>query len=256
MSLLGVVRSSLVRQQFRPATALRTTANRFSKLRYMSSSTNNPNDDYEDEDEDDLDTPIRDSNDPIVYESPFAMLTTRLKAVSISSAVVGAIGVPMLIHFYSGEVPALGQYAVGGSTMLAACGSTVAINFCFAPYIHTLEKVPVRKCSAPTVDEGTEKSTTAPLEEDRAAQEFLVKATWRNFTLMKQETVFDPAVDVTEYDGIRPFCNFVAKDVPMYIHPEILHDDALRTQLLGEEVSKRYSMPNKDNRKDDEDELF
>jgi hypothetical protein len=108
------------------------------------------------------------------------------------------------------------------------------------------------------VEQSDTSEETPPQEvvADQANEKFLIKAVWRNFMLMKQETIFDPAVDVTEYKGIRPFCNFMAKDVPMYIHPEILLDDALRTQLLGEEVSKRYSMPKKEKREDDEDELW
>ena len=186
--------------------------------------------------------------DNVVYEAPFSVLTTRLKAVSVTSAALGAFGIPFLLHFYAGDVPEIGQYALGGTTMLAACGSTTAVNFCFAPYVHTLEKVPVRQCHA--------KVENADETECRPGQQHLVKATWRNFMLMKQETVFDPATDVTEYKGIRPFCNFVAKGVPLFVHAEILLDDDLRKQLVGEEDAKKYNMPTKENRKDDEDELF
>lgn len=188
------------------------------------------------------------TNAELLYEGPFSVLTTRLKAISITSAVVGAIGVPVVIALYSGDVPAVGQYAMGGTTMLAACGSTTAVNFCFAPYVHTLERVPVRQCHG-------EEETSEQVEE-RAAQEYLVKATWRNIFVMKQEVVFDPATDVTEYGGFRPFCNFMAKDVPLFVHPESLMDDELRKQLLGDSEAKKFNMPDKENRKNDEDELF
>lgn len=184
----------------------------------------------------------------LIYEGPFSVLSTRLKAVSISSAAVGAIGIPVLIALYSGDVPEIGQYALGGTTMLAACGSTAAVNFCFAPYVHTLERVPMRKCQG--------KEETPEEVEARAAQDYLIKATWRNMFVMKQETVFDPATDVTEYKGIRPFCNFIAKGVPLFVHPEVVMDDNLRKQLLGEKEAARYNMPDKANRKYDEDELF
>jgi hypothetical protein len=191
-----------------------------------------------------------DSDQPsnVVYEAPYSGITTRLKAVSISSASVSAIAIPLLLHFYSGDIPQIGQYALCGTTMFAACGSTIAVNFCFAPYVHTLEKIPVRKCHA--------KVESAEQADCKPGQHHLIKATWRNFLLMKQETVFDPALDVTEYKGIRPFCNFVAKGIPFFIHMEILMDDELRKQLVGEKEAKRYNMPNKDMRKNDEDELF
>jgi hypothetical protein len=184
----------------------------------------------------------------VVYEAPFSALTTRLKAVSLGSAALGAFGIPILIHLYSGDVPAIGQYALGGSTMLAACGSTVGINFCFAPYVHTLEMVPVRKCQG--------KIESVNEINCRPAQHQLVKATWRNFLLLKRETVFDPYVDVSEYKGIRPFCNFMAKGIPLFIHAELLLDDELRKQLLGEKEAKKYNMPSKEQRNHDDDELF
>jgi hypothetical protein len=190
-----------------------------------------------------------DAHEPqVIYEGPFAVLSTRLKAVSISSAVVGALGVPLLIAFYGGDVPALGQYALGGTTLFAACGSTVAVNFCFQPYVYTLERVPVRSCRA--------KKETSEEVQQKAAQQYLVKATWRNFLVMRRETVFDPATDVQPYKGIRPFCNFVAKGVPLFIHPEVLLDDKLRLQLLGAKEAQKYNMPNKPKRVQDEDELF
>jgi hypothetical protein len=52
---------------------------------------------------------------------------------------------------------------------------------------------------------------------------------------MKVETVFDPKTDVEQYSGIRPFCNFVAKGIPLYVHPELILDDELRVDLVGEE---------------------
>lgn len=184
----------------------------------------------------------------VVYEAPYSGITTRLKAVSISSASVSVIAIPLILHLYAGDIPQIGQYALCGTTMFAACGSTVAVNFCFAPYVHTLEKIPVRKCHAKV--ESEEQTDCKP------GQHHLIKATWRNFLLMKQETIFDPALDVTEYKGIRPFCNFVAKGVPFFIHMEILLDDRLRKQLVGEKEAKKYNMPDKEMRKNDEDELF
>lgn len=164
-------------------------------------------------------------NSQVVYEGPFAQLAFRLKAVSITTAVVGIVGIPILIVLYSGDVPVAGQFAVGGSALLGAAGSTVAMDFVFGPYISTLERVPVRQCHS---------SKEESLEEQRAAQEWLLKATTRNILAMKIETVFDPTTDVTPYSGIRPFCNFLAKGRPMFVHPGLILDDSLRAQLVGD----------------------
>mmetsp|Transcript_24792 Transcript_24792/g.36695 ORF Transcript_24792/g.36695 Transcript_24792/m.36695 type:complete len:239 (+) Transcript_24792:93-809(+) len=186
----------------------------------------------------------KDSDDKseIFYEGPFAGMSTRLKAVSITSAVVGAFGVPTLLFIYSGDVSQLGQFAVGGTATAAACGSTVLVHYFFTPYVHTLERIHVNRA----IDETTSEPTSN--------QKNLIKATWRNLFVMKQETIFDPSIDVTPYDGNRPFCNFFVKGIPLYVHPELVMDDTVRKNLLGE-TAEQFNMPDKENRSDDEDEL-
>mmetsp|Transcript_20327 Transcript_20327/g.41220 ORF Transcript_20327/g.41220 Transcript_20327/m.41220 type:complete len:268 (-) Transcript_20327:199-1002(-) len=171
----------------------------------------------------------------ILYEGPFAALSLRLKRVSITSAAVSLFGVPLLVALHGGDVPAAGQMAVGGSAILAATGSTVALSYCFSPYVHTLESISVAE------EEG---ANVAPGE--------LVKATTRNILAMKVETVFDPSKDITYPSNNRPFCNFAAKGVPMYVHAEMIHNEKLRTQLLGEvkEVQEKLK------KNDDDDEFL
>lgn len=173
----------------------------------------------------------------VIYEGPFAQLAFRLKAVSITTALVGVVGIPFLIMIHSGDVPVAGQLAVGGSAILGAVGSTVAMDFVFSPYISTLERVPVRQCHS-----NKEESS----EEQRAAQEWLLKATTRNILSMKVETVFDPTTDVTPYSGIRPFCNFLAKGRPMFVHPDLILDDTIRAQLVGDDEEQKPKQTKED----------
>ena len=86
----------------------------------------------------------------ILYEGPFADLALKLKVVSVTSAALGIVGIPILMSLHTGEVPPIGQIAVGGSAMLGAVGSTVAMSFVFSPYISKLERVPIRQCHAET----------------------------------------------------------------------------------------------------------
>lgn len=164
-----------------------------------------------------------------LYEGPFAALTLRLKRVSISTAVVSLVGIPLLIKLHGGDVPATGQLAVGGTALLAATGSTVAMSFCFSPYVHTLEKVVIRKCSS----SGQTEEECEEEELPEFKQQCLIKATTRNILGMKVETVFDPITDVERSNSSRPFCNLQAKGMPLYIHPELLYNEPLRTQLLS-----------------------
>jgi hypothetical protein len=132
---------------------------------------------------------------------------------------------PLLIALHGGDVPAAGQVAVGGTACFVAIGSTLAMSFCFSPYVHTLEWI------SPPIKSHTDGSSE---ESSSAADPILLKATTRNIIAMKVETIFDPAKDIMPAPGSRPFCNMVAKGVPMFIHPELLYDETLRTQLLGE----------------------
>lgn len=183
----------------------------------------------------------------IVYEGPFASLALRLKRISITTAAASLVGIPMLMTFGS-NLPASGQLAVGGTAIVAATGSTAALSFCFSPYIHTLEWIPVRQCKV------VSSTTSAQYEDDEQyndsnngsedqpstcqskCQKMLLKATTRNVFSIKVETVFDPDVDVThDPKTYRPFCNFMVKGKPFFIHPELIKDDLLRMQLLGKE---------------------
>jgi len=189
----------------------------------------------------------------IFYEGPFAPMSLRLKFVSISSAIIGVFGVPTLIYMYSGDIPQAAQYALGGSTMFTACGSTVAVHAFFTPYVHTLEHVNIRQCRNNNGEKDIEEHSIT----NTANQEKLVKATWRNLFVIRQETVFDPAKDATPYkNGMRPFCNFSVNGIPFYVHPELIMDDVLRKHLLGDEVAKKFNMPGERVRENDEDELM
>lgn len=181
-------------------------------------------------------------NSKLLYEGPFASLALRLKLVSITSAGLALVGIPLLISMHTGDVPLAGQLAVGGSAMVGAVGSTVAMSFVFSPYVTMLERVPVRLCHAKQDDDSDSKQNVT----EQAAQEWLLKATTRNMLAMKVETVFDPQTDIASYAGIRPFANFTAKGVPMYVHPDLILDDELRTQLVGEQETTKHQKPVKD----------
>ena len=64
----------------------------------------------------------------------------------------------------------------------------------------------------------------------------LIKATTRSIFTLSIETIFDPHTDVV-YKGVAKkinglFCNFIAKGVPLYVHPGLVRDMKLRTLLV------------------------
>ena len=118
----------------------------------------------------------------LINESPFAALTLKLKRVSLTSAVIGINGLPILSIFYgAGDVPATGQLAVIATTGATAVGSTILLGYCFSPCVHTME-----------------------LLSDDSNGELKVKMVTRDILARQLETMFDPATEDT-----RPFCNFM-----------------------------------------------
>ena len=104
--------------------------------------------------------------------------------------------------------------------------------------------------------------TTAAEEEDQEeggdgdddSKERWVKATTRNLLSMQVETIFHPQYDVIhagQFKTYRPFCNFQVKNngkqVPLFVHPQMVHDAQLRLWLLGEEPVEAESNNGEEN---------
>ena len=184
--------------------------------------------------------------EPIVlYEAPFAALTLRLKRLSLTSAVIGIVGLPTLSFVYGAadSVPATGQVAVLATAGLTAVGSTALLGYCFSPYVHTLERV--------VADDG------AGEENNKLDNNQLIRMVTRDILARKVETVFDPTKDVAapSSSNSRPFCNFMVKGLPFYIHSQLIHNDELRVQLVGEE-KRQHEVDTKNKTKTDDDEFL
>ena len=169
----------------------------------------------------------------IVYNSILGGSVTRLRTVSLLTGVVGSIGLPLIIAFKGGDLPSTGMLAVALTFVAGSLGSTAAVYYVFSPYIFTIERIPIRKCHYPkAVMEGEEAPTDAETQENKKeCKETLLKAISTSLFLTRTETVFDPATDVVPYKGLRPLCNFIAKGIPMYVHPEFVYDETLRRVL-------------------------
>ena len=68
-------------------------------------------------------------------------------------------------------------------------------------------------------------------------EDLLIKATTRKIFALPVKTIFNRYTDVV-YEGVvkkinRPFCNFIAKGVLLYVNPELVRDVRLRALLVG-----------------------
>mmetsp|Transcript_9477 Transcript_9477/g.20039 ORF Transcript_9477/g.20039 Transcript_9477/m.20039 type:complete len:286 (+) Transcript_9477:113-970(+) len=186
----------------------------------------------------------------LLYEGPFASLTLKLKRISLTSAAIGLIGLPAISLFYgAGSVPASGQIAVIATAGITAVGSTALLGYCFSPYVQRLERLP---------DDANDPNATK--DDDDASNKNLLRITTRDIFARKIETVFDPATDVSPppSNNSRPFCNFMVKGMPMYVHPELLQDRELRVKLVGEdpEMTEEGEITVEKKKKLEDDDIF
>lgn len=172
-------------------------------------------------------------NDALIYEGPFKELTLTLKRISVTTCAIGFVGIPMIVYAQnqiSSTMSVTAQIVVASTTMLAACGSTIALSFCFSPYVHTLKY---------TKEEEEKINESEKKEKD---EELLMEAVTCNILGMKVKTIFNPSIDITSPNK-RPFCNFIAKGIPMYMHPTLIEDDVVRKQLF---LDAADTLPKKD----------
>ncbi|KAL9188695.1 hypothetical protein ACHAXT_007073 [Thalassiosira profunda] len=205
--------------------------------------------------DDAADKPIAKLDDPqeddplVVYEGPFASLTLTLKRISLTSAVVAIVGLPALSVFYGadGSIPATGQMAIIATAGITAVGSTALLGYCFSPYVHTLERL----------SGGVAKADGNATADAADGNESSVRIVTRDVLARRVETIFDPATDVTPppSSNTRPFCNFMVKGLPMYVHPELIHDYKLRVQLVGEEPQQEGAEERNKQKLDDDEFL-
>jgi hypothetical protein len=167
---------------------------------------------------------------PLVYESPLGSVVTKLRTVSLATALIGTAGVPSLLAI-KGAVPEVGMLAMALMFVTGSMGSTAAIHFVFAPYVYRIETIPVRQCSYQSKDGEDQNDTLVPEDAESVnvvpkAKDVLLRAWTRSLFLRNREIVFDPEMDVVPYSGMRPLCNFVAKGFPLYVHPGTFWLDA------------------------------
>lgn len=194
------------------------------------------------------------SKNETVYHSPLGHVVTRLRGVSLATGLIGSIGLPLIVAAKGGDLPSTGLLAVGMTFVAGTMGSTAAIHFVFSPYVYTIERIPIRLCLYKKKKEAELKENGVDISEEQLAamvsdktnqRPMLYKAVSKTLFLTRIETVFDPACDVTPYQGLRPMCNFTAKGRPLYVHPEYVYDTKLReTMQLGAETEAK---PMKDN---------
>ena len=81
-----------------------------------------------------------DGESVVVYESPFGSLVTRLRYISLLTALAGSLGLPIVVAL-KGTVPTGGFLALCLSFGTGTWASTAAIHYVFKPYVFSIERM-------------------------------------------------------------------------------------------------------------------
>ena len=76
----------------------------------------------------------------VVYESPFAGMVNRLRAITLLTALAGSVGLPVVVAL-KGTVPSAGFVALCLSFGTGSLASTAAIHYVFSPYVFYIERM-------------------------------------------------------------------------------------------------------------------
>ena len=186
-----------------------------------------------------------DSEPELLYEGPMNPLISALKTFSLSSAVLSAVGLPGIMIFKGLDVYSGVHIAMVGTTVAGSIASTLGLQWIFSPYVYTLESIPV---PSSTPEEGNHDNKTTTTTETRRSDKSLLKATTRSIFLMPVVHVFDPETDIqgVPSGNIRPFCSFLAKSKPLYVHEQMIEDRTIRRHLFINNATPIQQIKNPD----------
>lgn len=208
-----------------------------------------------------------DEEDTLLYEGPMKRMITTLKVFSLSSAVLSTIGLPGMMLVKGIDMYTTVHIMMVGTTVMGSIGSTLGLQYIFAPYVYTLERIPRSSIVEPAEENSADGNEEAPTAAAAAAVDtnadtpkpiekgdFLLKATTRSVFAMNVIHIFDPQTDITGVPGgtIRPFCSFFANGKPLYIHEQMIQDPKLCQNLFIDNATpiKQHKNP------DPDDDLF
>ena len=190
------------------------------------------------------------TNYAVRYDGPLKDLISRLKMVSITGCVLSVCVLPALVFLKHGDLPNARQATLGTVATLGAVGSTAALQFVFGSYVLELQSVYL-PTTITSNDENSNADPKASNINNNDTNRLIFEATTRSvFGFWTTTHRFDPlnGQDVQPYThGVRPFANFTAKGIPLYVHPNLL-DPTTRILLQIPTPSTRISED------DDEDE--
>lgn len=163
-----------------------------------------------------------------VYEGNFSSTLKRLKRISATTCVLSLVGMPVLLANSTESVPLVGQLAITGTAIAAACGSTALLHWCTKPYVHKFQ-VMVSTASKSPGDVAND------IPDVLAADPELCRVEIIDIISRSKAIQFGPSTIKPQPNAWQPFVNFSAtdEDLLLYVEPLEFEHEQLLQKILG-----------------------
>ena len=163
----------------------------------------------------------------LVYKGKFSFKLKILKRFSITSSLVGGIGIPAIISLGLTNLPPVGQFAVGGVAVVATFGSTILLQLLTHPYVLSLYELKKPSTTIPEVNKEEK-----PIKES-TDREFIIRSL--NVIGIEKETKFKlKDAEVIREASIHPFASFRVNKKFFYVHSDSIIDEQLKRSLTND----------------------
>jgi len=167
----------------------------------------------------------------LIYKGKFSFKLKILKRFSITSSLVGGVGIPTIISLGLTNLPPVGQFAVGGVAIVATFGSTILLQLLTHPYVlslYELKKPSIEPISIKEINQ--EVKTIIKESNDR---EFIIRSL--NVIGIEKETKFKlKDAEVIREASIHPFASFRVNKKFFYVHSDSILDEQLKRSLTND----------------------
>lgn len=170
----------------------------------------------------------------LIYTGKFSFKLKLLKRFSITSSLVGGVGIPTIISLGLTNLPPVGQFAVGGVAMVATFGSTLLLQLLTHPYVLSLYEL-----KKPSIEASTSSITSNNykiqeiINKEPIDREFIIRSL--NVIGFEKETKFRlKDVEVIKEASVHPFASFQVNKKFFYVHSDSILDDQLKRSLTND----------------------
>jgi hypothetical protein len=169
----------------------------------------------------------------LIYQGKFSFKLKLLKRFSITSSLVGGVGIPTIISLGLTNLPPVGQFAVGGVAMVATFGSTILLQLLTHPYVLSLYELKKPPIEIPSIQITNIDDKIKDTNNEIIDREFIIKSL--SVIVLEKETKFRlKDVQVVKEASVHPFASFQVNKKFFYVHSDSILDEQLKRSLTND----------------------